>query len=295
MSSPRPSSGFDPRGAWDTKENAQAYDRYARTYAMYQETSRDLLDIAEVAEGMSVVDLGCGTGVTTGKALELVGSSGRVIGVDSSEEMLRVAQERITAPNVEFVHSLAENFDEKVDGTVDVVVSNSAFWQMRRGETVEAVKQILQPAGRLAFNLGGRFFNFDLPPEKTPDFSAIFQRIGEIAQELYGYSPSEGRGMRLPEPLGFNGWVGAMTDFGFELVAHKVVEYERTAEESYEWQRVPVFASMMLPGLDYEKRMAVYERAYWEIVPRDEVYSSRWIYFVFTPALSDLPPGPASP
>lgn len=275
---------FDPRAAWDVEENARAYDRYARTYPMYQDTSRDLLEISGVEEGMAVVDLGCGTGVTTEEALRRVGPSGRVVGVDAAQEMLKVARERVSAPNVEFVLSPAESLHEKVEGPVDVVVCNSAFWQMRRDQTLQAMKRVLRPKGRLAFNLGGRFFKFDLPPEKLPDFEALFRRVGEIAEELYGYSPPEGRGLRPPEPMGFNGWVGVMADSGFELADHRAVEYERSAEEGYEWQRVPVFAAMMLPGLEYEKKMVAHQRAYWEVVPKDEVHTSRWIYLSSRPS-----------
>lgn len=41
--------------------------------------------------GMSLLDVGCGTGMTAGFAKEIVGPSGRVIGVDPSKGMLDVA------------------------------------------------------------------------------------------------------------------------------------------------------------------------------------------------------------
>ena len=47
--------------------------------------------------GDTVVDLGCGTGINIPLLLEAVGPSGRVIGVDLSEEMLSNACERTTS------------------------------------------------------------------------------------------------------------------------------------------------------------------------------------------------------
>jgi ubiquinone/menaquinone biosynthesis C-methylase UbiE len=51
--------------------------------------------------GTSVLDLGCGTGVPTAKAL--TDSGHRVVGVDISEGMLRLAREQV--PAAEFVHA----------------------------------------------------------------------------------------------------------------------------------------------------------------------------------------------
>jgi hypothetical protein len=103
----------------------------------------------------------------------------------------------------------------------------------------------------------------------------------ELAKGLYGYSPPEKKAQGPFEPLGLDGWVEVMAGLGLELVTHKVVAYERSAEEGYEWQRVPVFAAMMLPGLEYKEKMAVFERAYWEVIPRGAVYPNRWIHFAF--------------
>ncbi|MEV6843032.1 methyltransferase domain-containing protein [Actinoplanes sp. NPDC051411] len=51
--------------------------------------------------GTSVLDLGCGTGVPTAKLL--TGSDHRVVGVDISEGMLKLAREQV--PAAEFVHA----------------------------------------------------------------------------------------------------------------------------------------------------------------------------------------------
>jgi protein-L-isoaspartate(D-aspartate) O-methyltransferase len=45
-------------------------------------TVRNMLDLLEVAEGMTVLDVGAGSGWTTALLAHLVGSAGRVIGVE---------------------------------------------------------------------------------------------------------------------------------------------------------------------------------------------------------------------
>jgi SAM-dependent methyltransferase len=58
---------------------------------------------ASVRRGEAVLDVGCGCGATTATLGELVGTSGRVVGLDLSAPMLDRALQTITAPHVELV------------------------------------------------------------------------------------------------------------------------------------------------------------------------------------------------
>lgn len=52
---------------------------------------------------MRVLDVGCGTGITTAALAEVVGPSGHATGVDFSEDRLQEAQERYGSNTVDFV------------------------------------------------------------------------------------------------------------------------------------------------------------------------------------------------
>src|SRR6202008_2182619 len=54
-----------------------------------------------IKSGDAVLDLGCGTGLTTREAA-LAAAPGRVLGVDVSERMLERARELTTAENVRY-------------------------------------------------------------------------------------------------------------------------------------------------------------------------------------------------
>lgn len=58
---------------------------------------------AGIKPGMRVLDVGCGTGITTSALAELVGKSGQVTGLDFSQERLSYAQEHYACDNVSFV------------------------------------------------------------------------------------------------------------------------------------------------------------------------------------------------
>jgi SAM-dependent methyltransferase len=81
---------------------------------------------AEMKEGMTVLDLGSGAGIDCFVASRYVGETGRVIGVDMTEEMVRKANEnktKVKAANVEF--RLGEIEALPVDSaSVDRVISN---------------------------------------------------------------------------------------------------------------------------------------------------------------------------
>jgi len=60
---------------------------------------------AALTAGQHVLDLGTGTGAVAARAAELVGPRGRVVGVDISSDMLRIARERVTALGLTNVRS----------------------------------------------------------------------------------------------------------------------------------------------------------------------------------------------
>lgn len=112
--------------AWN--RSADTYDAYADRFSQHEETSRFLVDVAGVGPGQTVVDLACGTGVTSGHILDKVEGSGTVVAVDFSEPMLEKARKNILNGNIRFVRARAEELSLAVSGSVDVVVCNSAFW-----------------------------------------------------------------------------------------------------------------------------------------------------------------------
>ena len=81
---------------------------------------------ADMREGMTVLDLGSGAGIDCFVASRHVGKSGKVIGVDMTEEMIRKANEnkaKVRAENVDFRLGEIENLPVE-DNSVDRVISN---------------------------------------------------------------------------------------------------------------------------------------------------------------------------
>jgi arsenite methyltransferase len=110
-------------------------------------------DLATLAAGEKVLDLGSGSGMDSFVAALHVGSAGHVTGVDMTDAQLNKAdtlRKQYGIPNATFVKGLIEElpFD---DGSFDVVISNgvinlSAF----KDSVFSEVARVLRKGGRMA-------------------------------------------------------------------------------------------------------------------------------------------------
>jgi trans-aconitate 2-methyltransferase len=108
----------------------------------------DLFSLIKVREGLSVIDLGCGTGeLTRCLADRLPGSS--VVGMDSSPHMLERAQEQ-ARPGLSF----AAGEIETVAGQWDLVFSHAAIqWVDNHEMLIPRMMSLLCPDGQLVIQL----------------------------------------------------------------------------------------------------------------------------------------------
>jgi arsenite methyltransferase len=108
--------------------------------------------LASLREGETVVDLGSGAGFDCFLAAKEVGESGRVIGIDMTQEMLDKARENARKggyQNVEFRLGEIENLPV-ADNVADIVISNCVInLSPDKGRVFEEAFRILKPGGRV--------------------------------------------------------------------------------------------------------------------------------------------------
>ena len=84
--------------------------------------------------GMAVLDVGCGTGAITVGISEIVGSQGRVVGVDAHKSLIAIARHSHRRDGLTF--EVRDAYDLGFTAEVDVVTSSSGL----RGQETRSVR-----------------------------------------------------------------------------------------------------------------------------------------------------------
>lgn len=123
------------------------------------------LAYSEVAEGDVVLDLGSGAGIDLLIAAKKVGPTGRVIGVDMTDEMIAKAHENITAAgftNVEVRKGIIEDMPVE-SSSVDWVISNCVInLSPEKPKVFAEIARVLKPGGRMLVS--------DIVVDELPDW-----------------------------------------------------------------------------------------------------------------------------
>jgi len=143
--------------------------------------------IASLRKGEVVLDLGSGSGMDVFLAARRVGPTGRVIGVDRTDEMLdkaRSAAEAQGLSGVEFRKGEIESLPVE-DDSVDIVISNCVINLVTDKDAVfrEAFR-VLRPGGRLA--ISDRVLKKELPAGARGDLDLWSACVsGALLEEDY--------------------------------------------------------------------------------------------------------------
>jgi ubiquinone/menaquinone biosynthesis C-methylase UbiE len=112
-----------------------------------------LLDYAKPEPGERVLDLACGTGIVARRIAPLLGSEGRIVGLDVSPDMLAVA-ERLPRPPGAPIEWQQGEASSLPDGPFDLVICQQGvqFFPDRLA-ALQATRRALRPQGRLVLNV----------------------------------------------------------------------------------------------------------------------------------------------
>jgi SAM-dependent methyltransferase len=109
---------------------------------------------ADLQKGETVVDLGSGAGIDVFLSANKVGRSGRVIGIDMTEEMLERAKRNARGyANVEFRKGDIEKRIPVDSNSADVVISNCVInLTTDKVKTFKEIRRVLKDGGRMVIS-----------------------------------------------------------------------------------------------------------------------------------------------
>jgi trans-aconitate 2-methyltransferase len=167
---------------WDPQQYQRFGDERARPFF-------DLLARVDVPAARRVVDLGCGPGQLTA-ALSRRWPAARVVGIDSSPEMLAEAKVLEVPGRLEFRQQDLREW--RPDEPVDVLVANATLqWVPGHIDLLGVLAGHVAPGGTLAFQVPGNF--------EAPSHRAILDlRRSPRWRDLLGADADRGAGVCQP-------------------------------------------------------------------------------------------------
>lgn len=177
---------------------AAEYDRLRKQARVLEPATRRALERVGICAGMSCLDVGCGPGEVMRLMGELVGPSGRVVGVDIDRALGAQALATLRATGTarfEFVEGDATSLTELPDGSFDLAYARLVL--IHAPDPAALLRRMygwLRPGGRLLvqdFDLKG------LCVDAAGDAGREFQRVTLGVFEAAGRDPQAGQ--HLPE------------------------------------------------------------------------------------------------
>ncbi|MGA2595445.1 MAG: class I SAM-dependent methyltransferase [Bryobacteraceae bacterium] len=117
-----------------------------------EEEPAKALDLMEIHPGMTVADVGAGTGYMSLRIAKRVGPSGRVYANDIQPEMLDKLESNARRENLDNIETvLGSEADPKLPaGRMDLVLMVDVYHELSRPqEMLQAIRRSLKPDGRL--------------------------------------------------------------------------------------------------------------------------------------------------
>jgi ubiquinone/menaquinone biosynthesis C-methylase UbiE len=245
--------------AWHDAENAHLYDAFTRKFRLYDDLATRLVDLADLRDDMTILDLACGTGVVSRIVLQTA-SPGALILVDMSEEMIRLARRNVSDCRCTCVVATAATVAASIERhSVDVVLCNAAVWQIEFDDLLEQLRSVLKPGGRFVFNT----FEYDLRSIPTDGvYDEPFQPLIERT-----------RAFLMNAAIARNGW---------EILATSEYLRENPREEFCHLTAMPFMTALSRTKpvkATYAERVASIREAAGDSWPRHAM----WLYYSICP------------
>ena len=144
--------GFDQRFKTAVEKNfdqsADAYDRFEERHHLFETLTRRQLELIEPSRPERILDVGCGTGIST-LALQqaMAGRSPNIYAIDISERMLLRARERCKSlPGVYFIRGDAENLSAYFNDSFDAIFYTASIFLLPGfAESLRQASHLLAP------------------------------------------------------------------------------------------------------------------------------------------------------
>lgn len=256
-------------------KSGKQYHKYALNFPQYKKTNEKLVEITKIKPNQIVVDLACGTGLTTKEVLKNHPNVKKIYAIDFSEDMVNIAKEFVQSKKAVFMVADAQDLDTFISEKVDVVLCNSAFWQFKnQNQVLNTISNILKGDGIFVFNLNQQFFDFGkAEPNQKVLIDTIFSEMKER-----GYKFSN----KLKPKVSRESIEKLFNKAGFTLYKTETINIgPRKLEDFFNFFKIPATATFF-EDVSEEEQEQILNIAYEKLKNQiKQIENNKWIYFVF--------------
>ncbi len=158
-----------------------------------QSQLRRVIDACRLQPGLSVLDVGTGTGRLIPLILAEIGEKGEVTGLDPSAGMLQEATEKHDDPRVDLVQSTAEEIplqDESYDRVICYAVyphfscEDTALRQLHRVLLPDGLLVVAHSEGRDTINQTHRHAGREVAEDRLPPADQVAERMKSVGLQV---------------------------------------------------------------------------------------------------------------
>lgn len=143
-------------------QSADAYDRFEERHHLFETLTRRQLELIEPAMPERILDVGCGTGISTLALYQaMAGRSPNIYAIDISERMLLRARERCKSlPGVYFIRGDAENLAAYFNESFDAIFYTASIFLLPGfAESLRQASGLLLPGGVVSISYYAGLFD----------------------------------------------------------------------------------------------------------------------------------------
>lgn len=182
--------------------------RLGLQHRLWSAAAHEAWERAALQPGMSVLDIGCGPGHATMDMAEIVGPTGRVVGIDESPNFLKHLHDQANARRIHHVERILADAQtlESIDlppASIDFAYARWVLCFVKDPEAIiRGVARLLKPGGRFVVQDYFHYESMTIAP-KNPVFTRVIDAVAASWRSRGGDPDIMGR---LPAMLLANGF-----------------------------------------------------------------------------------------
>ena len=249
-----------------TESEQYAFNAFANL-PFYGSINSEFIELANIYDKKSIVDLGCGTGNITKLILQKlqIAKDSVIYAVDSSKSALVTAAQEVENNSiVKFIHSEVQNLTDAVKEKADAMIyCNSIHYVPNKDKLLSEIRNKLNTNGVLAFN--SSFYEGSHPEESLDFYKKWMFRSFRLLKKDHNLKPDKSAKVSSREQLTPEDYIVLLEKIGYKVEYIKAKSYQVPIDGFHYISEFKDWIEGVLPGVPLEIGKSTLQKALKEI------------------------------